>query len=372
MNNYILIKVTGSISRFISKCNKYNFSLLDINYISNDEILVKVKKECLKEIKRYNYYSNVEVYKKIGKDRVLENMCKFKYFIITFIFCIVMMYFFSNIIISINVIHSNKSIRELVYVELEEYGIKKFDFKKDFNELEKIKDKVLENNKDKLEWISITNVGMKYVIRVEERIIDEIKTSDDYCDIVSLKDSFITDIYALSGEILVSENDYVRKGDILISGDIFLNEELKGRVCSEGVIKGKVWYNTSIVLDREYLKKEYTNNSRYNMSINNKVLRKVKYNKFDKDYIVKNNFFSLYKELEYKNKSYVYTDKELEEKALLELKNKFKDKLGDNGKIVEVKVLNKKITDKYIEMNFFVETEESIGRKIIKDITLIN
>ena len=51
-----------------------------------------------------------------------------------------------NIILKINVIHSNIKVRELVYSELYDNGIKIFSIKKDFNKLENIKNKILENN----------------------------------------------------------------------------------------------------------------------------------------------------------------------------------------------------------------------------------
>ena len=160
MNKYIIIRVTHDIKRFINKCNSYNIELYNIKYIDKDNIIVKIKKDDFDNI-RIDYY----IYK----------INKLKYFILCFVIMIICMFLVSNIILKINVIHSNKKVRELVYSELYDNGIKIFSIKKDFNKLENIKNKILENNRDKLEWISITNIGMKYVVRVEERIIDNIK-----------------------------------------------------------------------------------------------------------------------------------------------------------------------------------------------------
>ncbi|MBQ3021030.1 MAG: sporulation protein YqfD [Bacilli bacterium] len=361
MNDYILINVKNNIKRFIDKCIKRNIELYDIKYINKKEIIVKINKKDLKNIKIYNYYSEINEYSKLGKEKILEKIYKQKYFIVFFILCLIIMYLISNIILKVNVIHSNKNIRELVYNELENNGIKKYSLKKDFNELETIKDNILNNNKDKLEWISITNIGMTYIVRIEERIIDEIKDSDEYCNIISNKDALITNIYSTKGEIKVGINDYVRKEDVLISGDILLNEEIKGNVCANGIVMGKVWYNTSITVERKYTKKEYTDKKRYNLIINNKILRKNKYNKYDKEYIFKNRFISLYKELEYKEVEYLYNEEELLNKALKEIDNKFKDKLNNIGKIIDKKILNKSINNDKITLDVFVITEENIG-----------
>ena len=351
MSNYILIKVTNNISRFINKCKSNNFELYNITYLKKDIILAKIKKEDLENIKRYNYYSDIEEYKKLGIDNLIDKIYNLKYFILTFIICIILMLICSKIILKIEVIHSNKDIRELLINELESYGIKKYSIKKDFYKIENIKNKILENNKDTLEWISIENIGMTYKIRVEERIKDLYKTDKEYCNIISTKDAIITNIYSTKGEILVNVNDYVHKGDILISGDIYLNEELTGSMCASGIIYGKVWYNTSINLDLNYQKKEYT-----------KILFKEKYKNYDKEYIIKNKFFELYKEKEYNIKNYKYSIKEAIDIALKEIDNKFKEKLKDNGTIIDKKVLKKDTTNNSINMEVFVVTNEIISK----------
>ena len=52
-------------------------------------------------------------------------------------------YFVSNIIYDIEIVHTNKELRTLLYKELEEQGIKKGSVKKNFSELEKIKEQII-------------------------------------------------------------------------------------------------------------------------------------------------------------------------------------------------------------------------------------
>jgi len=371
-NRFIYIIVENNIKRFLNKCKDYKLELHNLNYINKNKVIVKINKKDFDIIKRYNYYSDISVYKKIGIDNIKDKIYNHKYFILFFIICLLIMYFVSNIIIDVNVIHSNKKIRELVYEELKEYNIKKLSYKKSFNELVSIKNKILENNKDKLEWISITNNGMKVIVRVEERIIDEIKKKKEYCNVVSKSEAMVSNIYSDSGEIIVSINDIVKKDDVLISGNIVLNEENKGYTCANGKVLGRVWYNTNITIKRDYQKKEYTKNKRYNIKINNKVLRLSKYKNYDKEYIIKNKYFSVYKEIEYKLKTYKYNEKESIEKALLEIDNKFKTKLGNNGKIISKKILSKSISNNELIANIFVITEENIGKQVSLDIPLDN
>ena len=367
MSKYILISVENNIKRFIEKCNIYKIELFDINYIDKNRIIVKINKLDYDLIKKYNYYSDIDIYKNIGLDNLKDKVFKLKYFILLFILCLISMYLISNIIFKINVINSNKKIRELVYNELDNYGIKKYSIKKDFNEIENIKNKIINNNKDKIEWLSITNIGMTYVIRVEERIINKKDERENYCNVISSKEALITNIHSSSGDILINVNDIVKKDDILITGNLLLNEESKGVTCASGNVMGKVWYNTSINVKREYLKKEYTNKKRINIMVNNKVLRNNKYHFFDKKYIIKNKYFSIYKELEYKEKKYKYNDKTGIEKALNEIDNKFNIKLKDNGKIISKKIIKKYLNNDYISLDVFVVTEEIISKQIVLD-----
>lgn len=363
-NRFVYIKVQNNIKRFLNKCKSYKFDLHDLNYIDDNTLIVKIDKKDYDLIKKYNYYSEINIYKKIGIDHIKDKIYKQKYFILVFIVCLISMYLVSNIILKVNVIHSNKSIRNLVIGELEENGIYKYSYKKSFDELEKIKNKILESNKDKLEWISITNKGMTIVVRIEERILDQINNKKEYCNVVATKEAMVTNIYSDSGEIVVSVNDIVKKDDVLISGNILLNEENKGYTCASGKVMGSVWYNTNITVNRDYQKKEYTGNKRFNFTFNNKVLRSTKYSNYEKDYLIKNKWFTLYKEVDYKLKSYKYSESESLEKALLEIDNKFKSKLGENGKIISKKVMSKDLNDKTINISLFIVTEENIGKQV--------
>ena len=102
--------------------------------------------------------------------------------------------FFSNIIIKVNVVHSNKEIRDLVTKALDLEGIHIWSIKKDYNTLQNIKNKILNEYKDRLEWLEIENIGMSYVIRIEERIINNYEEENKYCHIIASKSGIIDSI----------------------------------------------------------------------------------------------------------------------------------------------------------------------------------
>ena len=58
-------------------------------------------------------------------------------------------------------------------------------------------------------------------------------------------------------------------------------------------------------------------------------------------YLINTKYFKIYKEREYKYKEYKYSDKELVSKALKEIDIKFKSKIGESGKIINKRILQK-------------------------------
>ena len=258
-------------------------------------------------------------------------------------------------------LHSSSSIRKLIYKELDNNNVKKYSFAYSFNELDKIQQNILNNNKEKLEWISITKDGMKYIIRCEERKIKEINKEGGYRNIVAKKDAYITKIISTKGVNLVRSGEYVKKGDVLISGEIKLYEEVKGNTLATGYVYGNVWYNVEVSIPKEENKKEYTGKSRFNININDKIFFKNKYKYFSQENIREIKILGLkikfYKEKEYGYKKHILSDKEIENLV----NDKIKEKFSNIGTISSQKVLKKEINNSTIDYRVFVICNELIN-----------
>ena len=84
--------------------------------------------------------------------------------------------------------------------------------------------------------MEIEAVGTKYVIRVEMRELPEEKKTNGIRHIVAKKDAIIREVVASKGEIVRRNNDYVKAGDVVISGEIKLNDEVKNKAGEYEVI----------------------------------------------------------------------------------------------------------------------------------------
>ena len=255
----------------------------------------------------------------------------------------------TSYIVDIEVIHSSSSIRKLIYEELNNNNIKKYSFAFDFNELDKIQKNILNNNKDRLEWISITRDGMKYIIRCEERKIKNINKENGYRHVVAKKDALIKLVTAKKGQIVKNKNTYVKKGDVIISGDISLNEEKKGTTSADGKVYGEVWYIVTVDYPFNYYEEVLTGKSKNILSF--KFLNKSI------------NFFSSFKDKK-------VLDKTIVENKLLPIKLVYEHQ--EEVKIVdqiltEEQAINKAIEKGIEQMNMELEDDEYIIKnKVLK------
>ena len=361
MNNKIVIEIEGSINRVINKCINNNIYLSDINYLNNDTISCKINVKDYKKIKRLNYYSKIKFKDYDGIEKIKYEIKNNIIYIIIGILSFLLMDIITSYIVEIEVIHSSSTIRKLIYQELENNNIKKYRLAYSYDEIEKIQNKILANNKDKLEWISISKDGMKYIVHAEERKINNITKEEGYRHIIASKDAYITKIISTKGENLVRSGDYVKKGDKLISGEIKLYENVMGNTLATGSVYGNVWYNVFISIPRKEEYQEYTGKERYNLNINNKILLRNKYQYFTQDNIRELKILG-FKIKIYKEKEYLIKTREVDNNSDDLAREKIMEKFKKIGTIISQKVLKKEVNNSTIDYRVFVICNELISK----------
>lgn len=277
--------------------------------------------------------------------------------------------FFSQVIVDVSVIHSNKEIRNLVSKAIHEYGVKVWSVKKDYKEIQNIKNEILNKYKDKLEWLEIENIGMKYIVRIEERIINNNVIENKFCNVVASKSGIISSIKSTKGEVLVRNGEYVTEGKSLISGQIVYNGEVKNNVCASGEVYAEVWYQTHVSFPINYTINKRTGNMRYNLAIETDSgvykIFKSRLTNYETDSKVLFRFFNFtfYKlnEYEVNIEENTYNLDTGEQKALDLSLEKLKMKLS-NSEIKMQKVLKKSINDSIMSVEIFYSVLENIAK----------
>lgn len=368
----IKIKVTGrNINNFLKRLINNNINIEKVIPISHKEIDLIINYQDLDKVLKLKTIYNIKIVRYYGKLRIIKRIKKDIFILSSLLISLLLIYTLSNVIFKVEVIHSNKNIIKLVTKELEDNGIKKYKFVKNYQEIEKIKNKILEKNKDTLEWLEIIREGTKYTIRVEERIINNKPKDNKIYNIVASKNAVIKNIYAESGEKIRSINTYVKKGDIIISSDITLPNNEKISKTASGKVQGEVWYNINIEYPYQYHEIKYTGNKKKVLVLNllNKRISFFdfhKYKTFNRNikYIFNNNItpISLIYEDEYETNiiNEVYDYNTAKEKAITKAKDKILKKYPNIKDITNIKIIKEEDKKNKISLNLFVTCLEDI------------
>ena len=238
---------------------------------------------------------------------------------------------------------------------------------KSFQKLNVVKNKILNRYKDEIEWIEISKHGYKYDVSIIKRKKSNNNVNYTKCNYVARKSGTVRSIKVNKGVLNISENNYVNAGDILISGDIIYNEELKASVCASGTITGEVWYKVNVTYP---LKRKITISKKtksYNLLLNlfNKKYVLLKNNTDDKKELFKlgNDFFgiSLINNIKKIKKNNKYKPEEAEKSALELAKKRLKRKLPQKSHIISENILKKYINNDKIDLEVLIAVEEELG-----------
>ena len=370
--NNILVEVKGkNVYEFLKRIFKLKINLLEIHYIDIHTLELLISNTDYEKLKDMKTTYTFEIKKIYGMNLILFKIKKHAIFILAFLLSIFFLLFLTSRITEVEIIHSDKNLRELIFYALKNQDIKEHSFIKKYSEIEKIKKNILEEYKDKIEWLEIKRVGTKYVVRIEERIIPSKKEELENSHIVSSSHAIIKSIEATKGDIVKNINDYVKPGDILISGEIKLNEEVKQYINATGIVFGEVWYHVTSEYPYNYEEVIETGKKHtiYTFSFLSKkiefTLHPYKEKKSNIKPILKHNLFPIFlskeeqKEVMIKKEN--LTKEEAIKKALEEIEKKIKESLKEKEYIISIKKLKVEENNSKIILEAFVSVYKNIG-----------
>lgn len=372
LENTITVRIKGkNIERFIKRIVKLKIDLLKINYIKYNEVLIRIKKEDFERLEEVKTIYEVDVLEIHGMDKLKNILFQNRYIILSLLLGLILLLYLCNTCFSVEVIHNDEEIRNLLLEELNEKGIKKYHTKKNYQQLQKIKKEILEKYKEKIEWLEIENVGTKYIVRVEERIITKEDKTYQKRDIVAKKDALILFVKAKQGEIVVPKNTYVKKGDTIITGDIKLYDTSKNRIMAEGEVYGEVWYKVTIEYPLSYKEERITGKKKTVLAV--QFLHKqfdlfnfhpFQNKKIEEKVLLEHSFlpikFVIQKQKELDVIEEDLNEKQAIDKAIEEAKEKIQSKLKEKEYIIDTKKLKVEKNNSKIVLEVFFSVCENI------------
>lgn len=369
--SFYKIKIEGKdVKRFIRMLYRSGIYFEEIS-LDRGSAYIKVDKDNYKKLKNIKTSYNIEVIELFGISK-FKHLIKTNFiFLIFTVLGIFLLYFLSNIIFDVEVIHNDKYIRDLLYSELDKYNIKKFSFVKKYEYVQKVKNEILNNYKNDIEWLEIERVGTLYNIRVDKRIINNIKQDGQNRHVVAKKNGIIMRIVAEKGEIVKKVYDYVRAGDIIISGDIYKNKEVIGQTSASGDVYAEVWYKVKVEMPISYKEEALTGRSKkvINVSFLDKNINIFDFHRYNnskkEENTILSDFFGMFA-IKY-NKEYEINVKDevnniiSEEFAFKMARKKIEDQLGRGEYIISQKKLKTVINNSTIITEVFFKVYENIS-----------
>lgn len=215
------------------------------------------------------------------------------------------------------------------------------------------------------EWISINKEGSIIYVTINDN--DKTTSIINTGNIVAKCDAIISSYEVYSGSSQIELNQYVKKGDILISSSVE-NTLVEAR----GIVYGTVYEEKTIsILKEEDDLVETGNSNKYSLinlfNFNFSLNKKSSYNSYKTEKKLKFNLFNFFKiyeikQIEIKDVVNKYTYNDAYDMAYSEILNEFNlNKHFDKEKIVKLQLLRHDEDDISYNFKFLIKKEESIG-----------
>ena len=381
MNSYVNISIVGKNPKlFIKRYVLNQISFEDFKEVSHKHVTIKISYDDYLELLSKNKTYEIYINRKYGIVKYTSYIKENYTFVISLIIGFLFLFLISNTILEIDVVHNNSNLRNLIYDELKDNNISCFHFVPSFKKRKKIINKIVSDSKDKIEWLEIERYGSKLTIKVTERKLNKEKEDDKPRHIVAKKDGVIMKIEASNGVILKKKNDYVSKGETIVSGDIIKDETVKNKIVANGTIYAETWYKVKVEYPLYYKEIRYLNDVKNNIIITflnkriyvrknyiNSYLEKKKILIYDKIFPFN---ISLEKQRKTKTIKQVLTYDEALKKADLLAEKKILSRLSKDEYIISKKNLNFNGYGSKIVVDVFFKVYENITDYLDVDLNL--
>lgn len=260
---YVKAEVYGfAPERFMNLIIKNDVVIWDVESTEQGYIFYTGRKNLMK-MKPYLQKTNMKIrlLKKYGLPYFLKQHKKRAAFLVGFLLFCVMVYVLSLFVWEVKVTGEDKLVADSLLKVIEEQYVPLGTVKSkvDCSKLEES----LRKDFDEISWISCELKGTSLTVYLEEGMAPKVQTEDSKTgDLVAAKDAVLTKMITRQGTPVVKVKDTVKKGDILISGTIYIyddnNEVMEtSYVAADGDVYGKTTEEYEDYVDLKYYKKIY-------------------------------------------------------------------------------------------------------------------
>jgi similar to stage IV sporulation protein len=248
-SGHVKIKIVGTgIERFINECVRQNISIWEVTRHPDLSITGSLPLKDLHKLRRIVRKSNCKLSFVEGRGlpflykKALYNSG----FVIGVISCLLLLFVLSNMVWGIEIEGAKPETEHLIRKELKLIGLETGKFQFMVSNPDEIQIHLSETLNE-ITWVGVELKGTTFHFRVVEK--NQPKEVEYFSPrhLVAKKTAVISKMFVEEGQPMVTIHDYVKKGDLLVSG--FIGQEGKIEVVSaRGEVMGETWYDAKVTV----------------------------------------------------------------------------------------------------------------------------
>lgn len=253
--------------RFMNLIIQNEIVVWDVEYTNRGYIFFTGRYNLLK-MKPYLQKTNMKLklLEKYGLPYFIKRNKKRVAFVLGFGVFLICLYMLSLFVWEVRIVGEDKLVKENMLEFIEDHYVPLGTLKKKISCTD-LEDKLRANYPD-ISWISCELKGTSLTVYLEEGMSP--KETDKHAengDIVALKDATITKMITREGTPVAKVDEQVKKGDILISGTIYIyddnNEVIEtSYIAADGDVYGVTTYQYEDYVDMQYYDKKYNDHKK--------------------------------------------------------------------------------------------------------------
>ncbi|WP_017728390.1 sporulation protein YqfD [Halalkalibacterium ligniniphilum] len=377
LKGYVRVRIDGAHGeRFLNRCIDNNVSIWTIKRVGEDRIICYMDLEDAKRIRPLLRITSCKVTftERRGLPFLLQKMLQQIGFVGGMMLCIALILILSNIVWKIEINGASPEVEHELRQVVSEMGVKRGAFHFSLPSVEEIQRDVTERIRDAT-WVGVRQNGTTYQFEVVQQLLPEEAEQVSPRHLVAKRKAIIHDVFVEHGQALVKPNDYVQKGDMLVSG--FIGREGKTElVPAVATVLGEIWYLSDVTIPLKSTFSTLTGNS--------VVTHKLSFFGFDVPVwgLGKHDFVD-FRELEetkdihlfrwtlpiqYKNKKIAeastfereYSKEQAKEKAMEVAKNELLKRIPEDAVVRGEKVLHQSVENGKVKLKIHYQVIEDI------------
>lgn len=259
---YVKVRIQGrGVERFVNECVRRDILIWDVKKVSDDTLVFCMLLRDVKRLRVIYRKNECDLYfiGRYGFPFWNKRMLRNSGFLIGFLLFLVGMFVLSNMVWKIEISGAKPETEYILMKELDKMGIKKGRLQFQMPSVEEVQ-RHLTDHIHAITWAGLEVKGTTYHFKIVEKNEPEKEKEQQPQNLVAKKEAVITKTFVEIGKPVVMKNDYVQKGQLLVSG-VFGKEDNPTIVSARGIVFGETWYKSEVVVPLKTTFQVYTGNS---------------------------------------------------------------------------------------------------------------